>query len=199
MCSLVFHYLICRMVPRQLEARLVRLKHASPFCFLLLVQRHSRTKTEQKFVVVLAGIKIQWGKKREQKTHEIDYIIWSISSLCGQSWSIQGFKNFIVTPAQIYTPCFGPAAAPPTECQQEAWGLKPASVPGFRPRCDPHSGLYWPHQCFGETCWCVNPATGEEIPGSMYTYDPDKCGAGSARAVPSGEEVSQSLYQLRLP
>lgn len=91
--------------------------------------------------------------------------------------------------------CLAVAAAPPTDCQQEAWGLKPVRIPDFRPRCDPTSGLYWPQQCIAETCWCVNPATGEEIPGSMYTYDPAKCGAGPARAVASGEEVSQSLYQ----
>lgn len=90
----------------------------------------------------------------------------------------------------------GVAAAPPTKCQQEAWGLKPVSVPGFRPSCDPRSGLYWPQQCFGETCWCVNPATGEEIPGSMFTSDPAKCGVGSARSVASGEAVSESLYRL---
>lgn len=82
-------------------------------------------------------------------------------------------------------PC-GLAASPPTECQLEARGSKPQRLPGFYPRCDPR-GLYWPQQCFEGTCWCVNPATGEEIPGSMYTSDPDKCGVGFALAVAPGE------------
>lgn len=79
----------------------------------------------------------------------------------------------------------GKTASPPTECQMESWGLKQPLGPGFRPRCDP-SGLYWPQQCFQDTCWCVNPATGEQIPGSMYTTDPAKCGVGSARALATG-------------
>ncbi|XP_075902149.1 H-2 class II histocompatibility antigen gamma chain-like [Nelusetta ayraudi] len=79
----------------------------------------------------------------------------------------------------------GKTVSPPTECQMEAWGLKPINGPGFRPRCDP-SGLYWPQQCFQGDCWCVNPATGEQIPGSMYTSDPAGCGAGSARAFATG-------------
>lgn len=89
----------------------------------------------------------------------------------------------------------GLAASPPTECQMESWGLKQPLAPGFRPRCDP-SGLYWPQQCFQDTCWCVNPATGEQIPGSMYTNDPAKCGVGSARALATGKAISKSLYEL---
>lgn len=87
----------------------------------------------------------------------------------------------------------GLAVSPPTECQMEAWGLKPINGPGFRPRCDP-SGLYWPQQCFQGDCWCVNPATGEQIPGSMYTSDPAGCGAGSARAFATGKAISKSLW-----
>ncbi|XP_030297717.1 CD74 molecule, major histocompatibility complex, class II invariant chain b [Sparus aurata] len=53
-----------------------------------------------------------------------------------------------------------------TDCQLEAAGLKAVQVPGFRPTCD-RRGLYQAQQCFGEHCWCVNPANGEMIPGSL--------------------------------
>lgn len=56
----------------------------------------------------------------------------------------------------------------PTDCQLEALGLKAVPVPGFRPTCDKR-GLYQAQQCFLEQCWCVNPADGEMIPGSMRT------------------------------
>ncbi|XP_037829603.1 CD74 molecule, major histocompatibility complex, class II invariant chain b [Kryptolebias marmoratus] len=53
-----------------------------------------------------------------------------------------------------------------TTCQMELAGLKPVQVPGFRPSCD-KNGLYEHQQCFVEQCWCVNPADGEMIPGSL--------------------------------
>lgn len=53
-----------------------------------------------------------------------------------------------------------------TQCQLEASGAKPAQVPGFRPQCDGR-GLYQLQQCFMQACWCVNPATGEQLPGSL--------------------------------
>ena len=53
-----------------------------------------------------------------------------------------------------------------TDCQMEAAGLKAVQVPGFRPTCDSR-GLYQAQQCFGNHCWCVNPANGEVIPGSL--------------------------------
>uniref|UniRef100_A0A3Q3NNF7 Uncharacterized LOC109997356 n=1 Tax=Labrus bergylta TaxID=56723 RepID=A0A3Q3NNF7_9LABR len=62
-----------------------------------------------------------------------------------------------------------------TECQLEASGLKTVLVPGFRPSCD-ERGLYRPQQCFMGNCWCVNQASGNEIPGSM-TKGAASCGA----------------------
>uniref|UniRef100_UPI0037E82008 CD74 molecule, major histocompatibility complex, class II invariant chain b n=1 Tax=Semicossyphus pulcher TaxID=241346 RepID=UPI0037E82008 len=59
-----------------------------------------------------------------------------------------------------------PAPPKATECQLEASGLKTLPVPNFRPVCDEH-GLYSPQQCFMDKCWCVNPASGQEIRGSM--------------------------------
>ncbi|CAK6967063.1 insulin-like growth factor-binding protein 2 [Scomber scombrus] len=55
-----------------------------------------------------------------------------------------------------------------TDCQ-----MKPVQVPGFRPACDPR-GLYQAQQCFMEQCWCVNPVTGQEVPGSL-TRGPARC------------------------
>ncbi|KAG8000247.1 H-2 class II histocompatibility antigen gamma chain [Nibea albiflora] len=53
-----------------------------------------------------------------------------------------------------------------TDCQLEAAGKKPVRVPGFHPSCD-ERGLYQPQQCFMTHCWCVNPANGQEIPGTI--------------------------------
>ncbi|CAJ1067074.1 CD74 molecule%2C major histocompatibility complex, class II invariant chain b [Xyrichtys novacula] len=53
-----------------------------------------------------------------------------------------------------------------TDCQLEASGLKPLPVPNYRPSCD-ERGLYTPQQCFMGKCWCVNTASGVQIPGSM--------------------------------
>ncbi|KAK5854268.1 hypothetical protein PBY51_015353 [Eleginops maclovinus] len=64
---------------------------------------------------------------------------------------------------------------PVTKCQQEAAGVKPVVVPGFRPDCD-ERGLYRAQQCFLESCWCVDTATGQEIPGSL-TKGMASCGA----------------------
>ncbi|XP_034537436.1 CD74 molecule, major histocompatibility complex, class II invariant chain b [Notolabrus celidotus] len=61
-----------------------------------------------------------------------------------------------------------------TECQQEAAGIKPVPVPGYRPICD-ERGLYQPQQCFMGKCWCVNPASGLQIPGSLKR-GPANCG-----------------------
>uniref|UniRef100_A0A3Q4MQ86 Insulin-like growth factor-binding protein 2-like n=2 Tax=Neolamprologus brichardi TaxID=32507 RepID=A0A3Q4MQ86_NEOBR len=57
------------------------------------------------------------------------------------------------------------SSPPPTKCQLEAFGVKPAQVPGFKPACE-KDGLYKAQQCFGSVCWCVNTATGEQINGS---------------------------------
>ncbi|XP_074532409.1 CD74 molecule, major histocompatibility complex, class II invariant chain b [Halichoeres trimaculatus] len=51
-----------------------------------------------------------------------------------------------------------------TKCQLEAAGVNPG--PDFRPSCD-ERGLYLPMQCFEGNCWCVNPASGFMIPGTM--------------------------------
>uniref|UniRef100_A0A1A7WBW6 CD74 molecule, major histocompatibility complex, class II invariant chain b n=1 Tax=Iconisemion striatum TaxID=60296 RepID=A0A1A7WBW6_9TELE len=59
----------------------------------------------------------------------------------------------------------GKTAAPLTNCQLEAAGLKALQVPGFFPECD-KNGLYKSQQCFATQCWCVNPETGLQIPGS---------------------------------
>ncbi|XP_060896099.1 insulin-like growth factor-binding protein 1 [Labrus mixtus] len=69
----------------------------------------------------------------------------------------------------------GKDAPEATECQLEASGLKTVPVPGFRPKCD-ERGLYRPQQCFMGNCWCVNQASGNEIPGSL-TRGPARCGA----------------------
>ncbi|XP_039995209.1 uncharacterized protein LOC120796431 isoform X2 [Xiphias gladius] len=53
-----------------------------------------------------------------------------------------------------------------TDCQLEAAGVKAVQVPGFRPECD-ERGLYQAQQCYMYQCWCVNPANGEQIPGSQ--------------------------------
>lgn len=52
-----------------------------------------------------------------------------------------------------------------TDCQLEAAGQKPVKVPDFYPACD-QRGLYKAQQCFMGLCWCVNPATGEQIPNT---------------------------------
>lgn len=57
---------------------------------------------------------------------------------------------------------------PLTQCQQEAAGLKPVQVPGFYPNCD-EQGLYQSQQCYMEQCWCVDPASGQQIPGTLGT------------------------------
>lgn len=75
------------------------------------------------------------------------------------------------------------AASQSTECQQEAAGLKPVQVPGFHPVCDDR-GFYKPQQCFHGSCWCVNPANGQEIPNTIRN-GPANCGV-SARSA-SGE------------
>ncbi|XP_041866476.1 insulin-like growth factor-binding protein 2 [Melanotaenia boesemani] len=58
------------------------------------------------------------------------------------------------------------SADPLTPCQMETTGLKPVQVPGFYPMCD-KQGLYKAQQCYIEHCWCVNPQTGDQIPGSV--------------------------------
>uniref|UniRef100_A0A3Q0RWT6 Thyroglobulin type-1 domain-containing protein n=1 Tax=Amphilophus citrinellus TaxID=61819 RepID=A0A3Q0RWT6_AMPCI len=59
-----------------------------------------------------------------------------------------------------------PTSDPPaTSCQLESAGVKLVQVPGFRPACD-ERGLYKAQQCYMGHCWCVNTATGEQIPGS---------------------------------
>ncbi|XP_068423843.1 CD74 molecule, major histocompatibility complex, class II invariant chain b [Clinocottus analis] len=55
-----------------------------------------------------------------------------------------------------------------TVCQLEAAGIKRVEVPGFRPLCDGR-GLYRAQQCFVDQCWCVNPADGQQIQGSLRT------------------------------
>ncbi|XP_040905493.1 uncharacterized protein LOC121189438 [Toxotes jaculatrix] len=62
-----------------------------------------------------------------------------------------------------------------TNCQLEAAGVLTVQVPNFHPDCD-ERGLYRPQQCFMHQCWCVNPATGEQIPGSLRNGRA-KCGA----------------------
>nr|XP_040034800.1 uncharacterized protein LOC120820745 [Gasterosteus aculeatus aculeatus] len=59
-----------------------------------------------------------------------------------------------------------------TDCQLEAAGRKPLQVPGFRPACDGR-GLYRAQQCFLGSCWCVNPADGQQVPASSG----GRCGA----------------------
>ncbi|KAM6923326.1 CD74 molecule, major histocompatibility complex, class II invariant chain b [Lycodopsis pacificus] len=66
-----------------------------------------------------------------------------------------------------------------TVCQLEAAGVKPMQVPDFRPVCD-ERGLYRAQQCFVHHCWCVNPADGQQLPGSL-TKGHAHCGA-SVRA-----------------
>ncbi|XP_059215520.1 CD74 molecule, major histocompatibility complex, class II invariant chain b [Centropristis striata] len=53
-----------------------------------------------------------------------------------------------------------------TECQKEAAGLEPVQFPNFRPECD-ERGLYRSQQCVLQHCWCVNPASGREVPGTL--------------------------------
>ncbi|KAK5908719.1 hypothetical protein CgunFtcFv8_016752 [Champsocephalus gunnari] len=53
-----------------------------------------------------------------------------------------------------------------TQCHLEAAGVKPVEIPGFQPNCD-ERGLYRAQQCFLESCWCVDTATGQEISGSL--------------------------------
>ncbi|XP_056291307.1 H-2 class II histocompatibility antigen gamma chain-like [Pseudoliparis swirei] len=62
-----------------------------------------------------------------------------------------------------------------TVCQLEAAGMKPVQLPGFWPACD-ERGLYREQQCFVRHCWCVNPADGQPLPGSL-TKGPAHCGA----------------------
>ncbi|XP_013884867.1 CD74 molecule, major histocompatibility complex, class II invariant chain b [Austrofundulus limnaeus] len=82
----------------------------------------------------------------------------------------------------------GKTPAPLTTCQQEFAGLKPVQVPGFRPRCD-KKGLYERQQCFMRQCWCVNPADGQQIPGSLR-QGPVNC--SSIRAIPAGATLTLS-------
>ncbi|KAK1904981.1 H-2 class II histocompatibility antigen gamma chain [Dissostichus eleginoides] len=62
-----------------------------------------------------------------------------------------------------------------TQCHLEAAGVKPVQVPGFHPDCD-ERGLYRAQQCFLDSCWCVDTATGQEISGSL-TKGLASCGA----------------------
>lgn len=117
--------------------------------------------------------------------------VYSINSAVCIQWTV--YINTVLDLVKVLHLSCGLAVSPPTECQMEAWGLKQLSGPGFRPRCDP-SGLYWPQQCFQGDCWCVNPATGEQIPGSMYINDPARCGVDSARAFATGKAISKSLW-----
>ncbi|XP_071393406.1 CD74 molecule, major histocompatibility complex, class II invariant chain b [Centroberyx affinis] len=71
-----------------------------------------------------------------------------------------------------------------TQCQLEAAGLKPVKLPTFRPVCD-EQGRYRPQQCWGRRCWCVNTASGKEIPGS-FQEGPAQCGATAFNAVSTG-------------
>ncbi|XP_056147824.1 uncharacterized protein LOC130122817 isoform X2 [Lampris incognitus] len=52
-----------------------------------------------------------------------------------------------------------------TSCQLEAAGLRTGPVPSFKPRCD-EQGLYHATQCWIRSCWCVDIASGKEIPRS---------------------------------
>jgi len=61
-----------------------------------------------------------------------------------------------------------------TKCQLEAAGVKPVAVPGFHPACD-RNGLYQAKQCYMSECWCVNPDSGEQIPGSLSSGMATKC------------------------
>ncbi|CAF97070.1 unnamed protein product [Tetraodon nigroviridis] len=60
----------------------------------------------------------------------------------------------------------GPANPQVTDCQLKASGMKSSGVPGFSPVCD-ERGFYQAEQCFMGQCWCVNPLSGDVIPGSM--------------------------------
>ncbi|KAF3841895.1 hypothetical protein F7725_023846 [Dissostichus mawsoni] len=71
-----------------------------------------------------------------------------------------------------------------TQCHLEAAGVKPVEVPGFHPDCD-ERGLYRAQQCFLESCWCVDTATGQEISGSL-TKGLASCGA----PVSTADEIS---------
>ncbi|KAJ4949410.1 hypothetical protein JOQ06_020925 [Pogonophryne albipinna] len=62
-----------------------------------------------------------------------------------------------------------------TQCHLEAAGVKPVEIPDFHPDCD-ERGLYRAQQCFLESCWCVDTATGQEISGSL-TKGLASCGA----------------------
>ncbi|XP_078144705.1 CD74 molecule, major histocompatibility complex, class II invariant chain b [Centroberyx gerrardi] len=78
----------------------------------------------------------------------------------------------------------GKTADQATQCQLEAAGLKPVKVPTFRPVCD-EQGRYRPQQCWKRTCWCVNTASGKEIPGSLR-LGPAQCGAAAFNTVSTG-------------
>ncbi|XP_031696837.1 CD74 molecule, major histocompatibility complex, class II invariant chain b [Anarrhichthys ocellatus] len=78
-----------------------------------------------------------------------------------------------------------------TLCQLEAAGVKPVQVPGFRPVCD-ERGLYRAQQCFVQHCWCVNPADGQQISGSL-TKGHASCGASVRGASVRGGSISKLL------
>eukprot|EP00063_Salmo_salar_P010196 XP_013985031.1 PREDICTED: uncharacterized protein LOC106563730 [Salmo salar] len=73
----------------------------------------------------------------------------------------------------------GPKEGSATQCQLESTGLKPASIPSFRPQCD-EQGNYLLQQCLDTTplCWCVD-ASGKQLSGTV-TSGPARCGTTSA-------------------
>lgn len=76
------------------------------------------------------------------------------------------FLQFSVRKGWFNSPLLSPALLQSTDCQLQAAGVKALPVPGFRPACD-ERGLYLAQQCFMKQCWCVNPANGDQIPGSL--------------------------------
>lgn len=121
-----------------------------------------------------SGIQRRWvvAGRRQCPLSSYFYIVWSDNLL-----------QFKVRQEMWSNSSLLLAASRSTECQQEAAGLKQVQVPGYHPVCDDR-GFYKPQQCFKGSCWCVNPANGQEIPNSIRN-GPASCGAAVQSA--SGE------------
>lgn len=72
-----------------------------------------------------------------------------------------------------------PSAKPQaTECQEKASRMKALGFQSFDQLCD-ERGFYQAQQCLMKKCWCVDPLSGHEIPGSMND-GPVKCSTAAA-------------------
>ncbi|XP_029926535.1 CD74 molecule, major histocompatibility complex, class II invariant chain b isoform X2 [Myripristis murdjan] len=92
--------------------------------------------------------------------------------------------DFTEEEASTETPGKKAASQQDTECQLQAAGLKPMQLPSFRPACD-EQGRFRAQQCWMDQCWCVDPATGTQITGSLR-HGPVRCAAGIRPAAATG-------------